>query len=95
VVLDGRSSTDPGWRHAHYIWTQTSGPAAVIKDNKDGTIGFAAPSTPQVLGFSLRVSDGELTSSTADVVVAVSFSGNNSAPIVDAGFDQSCRAAAW
>jgi len=70
ILLDGTGSSDPDGDTLSYAWTQTGGTAVVLSDVTAASPTFVAPSGlagPEVLSFSLVVSDGAL-SSVADTV---------------------------
>ncbi len=70
--LDGSGSFDPDGDSLSYFWSQTGGPAVALTGSTSPTPGFASPgvTSPTALVFSLRVSDGVL-SSTASVTIVV------------------------
>lgn len=86
AALTGAASTDADNDTLTYAWTQISGPTVVLSDATAVSPTFTVPataiSTPIV--FSLIVNDGTVDSS-ADTV---SFMATNTAPIANAGADQ-------
>jgi hypothetical protein len=88
-TLDGRGSSDPDGDTLTYTWTLLAGSAtAALQTNPDGTARMPGQPNPSVVVYGLVVSDGELASAQDEVKVAISPSGTNQAPVVDAGFDQ-------
>jgi PKD repeat protein len=72
VTLNGSGSTDPdGHTPLVYRWTQTDGTNVVLNNASNVTATFSAPTTPQVLSFTLRVSDTFGASSSDTVMVTV------------------------
>lgn len=73
VLLDGSESFDPDGgkpEPLRYTWTQTDGPAAVLRHPTSPRPSFT-PDTPGTYIFSLKVSDGNTISSPDDVVVRI------------------------
>ena len=69
VTLNGSASTDPdGNLPLRFGWTQTGGPAVSFNRALSVTT-FTAPSTPQVLTFTLTVTDSLGLASAPDIVV--------------------------
>ncbi len=69
VTLNGNSSNDPdGHTPLTYYWTQTGGPAVAFSPNVSVT-AFTAPLTPNVLTFTLTVTDARGLVSTPDTIV--------------------------
>jgi hypothetical protein len=69
VTLNGSASTDPdGNLPLSFGWTQTGGPAVSFNRALSVTT-FTAPGTPQVLTFTLTVTDTLGLASTPDTVV--------------------------
>jgi VCBS repeat-containing protein len=71
VTLDGRASTDPdGNLPLSFGWTQIGGTAVSFFNRALSVTTFTAPATPQVLTFTLTVTDSlGLASTTPDTVV--------------------------
>lgn len=92
VVLDGRGSRDADGRITAYAWTQQAGPAVVLQDAGSAQARFF---TPQVnanteLVFRLKVTDDAGKSAADEVrITVIDRAGDNLAPTVDAGADQS------
>jgi len=76
VQLDGSFSSDPNGLPLTFNWTQVSGPAVVLAGASTVTPSFTA-SAVGVLGFTLTVSDGLLSSTAALVIVTVSANVND------------------
>jgi K319-like protein len=73
VGLDGTGSFDPDGDQIVYRWTQLSGVAVQLTDGSGPTPTFIAPATsgPMFLTFRLVVSDTQLDSEPAPVIVTV------------------------
>jgi hypothetical protein len=85
VTLDGSGSYDLDMPLS-YMWQQTGGTATVtLSDASVVSPTFTAPDDPDVLVFSLIVTDSVGTVSEADMVTVVV---NNQVPVADAGADQ-------
>ncbi|MEM9599649.1 MAG: PKD domain-containing protein [Pseudomonadota bacterium] len=87
VTLDGSNSMDADNDPLAYSWTQVSGPAVTLTGANSVNPGFTAPQktgSAQTLVFELTVDDGTSTA-TDQVTITVPA---NSAPIADAGADQ-------
>ena len=92
VVLDGTGSSDPDGDDLTLSWTQTSGTTVTLSGGASaGQATFVAPAlsgdTTLTLVFTLTASDGSL-SATDTVTITVS-NASNTAPVADAGADQS------
>ena len=90
VALNG-SGTDADGDIASYAWTQTAGLPATLTGADTATPGFTAPvvlvqNGPQVLTFSLTVTDNE--GATHSDSVSVTVNAVNANPSVSAGTDQ-------
>jgi PKD domain len=88
VTLDGLGSYDPDMDPLSYLWQQIEGPAVALSDPTGAQPSFTAP----VVGpngtsftFELTVDDGTVTN--ADVVKIV-VQNVNTAPVANAGLDQ-------
>jgi LmbE family N-acetylglucosaminyl deacetylase len=89
VTLNGSASSDPNNDPLTYHWTQTSGPAVTLSMTNPARPTFVAPpplTGPQILRFSLFVSDG-FTSSPPDTVDIVVSGTVNAPPVANAGLD--------
>lgn len=72
VVLSGAGSSDPDGDTLTFSWSQTGGTATVaLSGASSATPSFTAPATPDVLTFTLTVSDGRGGTSTDAVVLTV------------------------
>jgi hypothetical protein len=69
--LDGSLSSDPENRALTYLWTQISGPAAVLTDEHTTHPTVKAPTGPATLVFRLTVTNSDTVSATDDVKVTV------------------------
>jgi len=74
VQLDGSLSSDPSGLPLTYAWTQVSGPAVTLTGTTTVSPSFTTPPRPGLLGFTLTVSNGLLTSTPALVTVTVNAS---------------------
>ena len=92
IVLDGSGSSDPDGDPITFTWTQSSGPAVTIRsDNADGSrVVVTEPSTPGTVVIELRVEDDQGGASTDSVSIV--YSAPNTAPVADAGPDQTNQA---
>lgn len=89
LTLNGSYSNDPDNDELAYLWTQISGPAAVLSDDMAVNPSFTAPLGSATLQFQLQVSDGSLfndAGSDPDDVVTISVTENN-APVANTGGD--------
>ncbi len=94
IYLDGSGSADPDGGTLSYSWTLVSAPATSTRTSaniEDATTAFATlrPDVPGVYLFSLTVNDGGADSTPVTVTSTVSVRSTNSAPVADAGADQS------
>jgi predicted outer membrane repeat protein len=86
VTLDGSGSHDPdGHTPLTYAWVQTSGTPVTLSSSSAISPTFTAPSVAGTLTFSLVVTDSMGLASAAD---SVTVTVTNSAPVADAGSDQ-------
>ncbi|HET8560606.1 MAG TPA: carbohydrate binding domain-containing protein [Marmoricola sp.] len=91
AILDGTVTDDglpdpPGFTTA--TWTQVSGPGAVTFADEHAVDTTATISATGTYVLRLSVSDGELTTADDVTITAVSNAPTNTAPVVDAGPDQ-------
>jgi uncharacterized repeat protein (TIGR01451 family) len=87
VTLDGSGSSDPdNDLPLTYGWLQTGGTPVLLSSNTLSQPTFTTPGDPDVLTFTLAVTDslGLADPTPAEVVVTV----NNQLPLADAGGDQ-------
>jgi hypothetical protein len=79
VTLDGAASDDPDNDAVGFAWVQVGGPTVTLLNAATSNPSFTAPPANGAvpLTFRLTVSDGELLSQPADVVVTV----NNGPPL--------------
>ena len=87
VTLDGSGSSDSDGSVSSYQWTQTGGPNVSLSNPSSANPGFDAPNVDATLTFSLVVTDDDGRDSSSDTV-SVSITGSNSAPVADAGANQ-------
>ncbi len=84
VTLDGTGSTDPDSDTLTYSWEQTGGGTVVtLSDPSSAQPTFTAPEGPDVLVFTLTVTDPGGETSTDSVTITI-----NGPPTADAGPDQ-------
>jgi REJ domain/PKD domain len=88
VTVDGSATYDPDGDPLTFQWTQSGGPTVTLSDATAINPTFTAPPVPsgsETLTFSLKVSDGSL-SSTAPVSITVEHV--NHPPVANAGPNQ-------
>ena len=90
AALDASASYDLDGDALSYTWTQPSGTAVTLAGSATANPTFTAPTvtTQTALTFSVSVSDGTFSHSDS-VVVTVMPRVTNTAPVADAGPDQS------
>jgi hypothetical protein len=71
VTLNGSLSTDPNGLPLTYTWVQVSGTHVVLTGANTISPTFTTPAAPGVLGFTLTVNNGILSSAAALVTVTV------------------------
>ncbi len=81
VHLDGSLSSDPSGLPLTYAWTQVSGPAVALTGPTTVSPTFTTPPKPGLLGFTLTVNNGLLSSTPSLVTVTVN-AGVNDAVII-------------
>jgi hypothetical protein len=89
VVLSGSASSDPDDGIASYQWTQTGGPSVTLSSTAGITPTFTAPDVSEEgtsLVFQLTVTDNGGLQSADSCIITVT--GLNSAPVANAGADQ-------
>ncbi len=87
VVLDGAGSYDPDGDMISYTWTQTSGASVVLTGAQTARPSFT-PTTSGVLGFTLKVSDGQAATQDTVLVTVDNF---NQVPVAEAGQDKTVK----
>ncbi len=87
VALDASSSYDSDGDALTYTWIQASGATAVLAGAKTASPSFT-PTTSGVIGFTVIVSDGQVTSRDS---VQVTVNNVNNVPVAEAGSDQTVQ----
>jgi uncharacterized repeat protein (TIGR02543 family) len=85
VQLDGSGSSDADGHALTYGWSQTGGTDVALSDASAISPTFTAPTSADVLTFTLVVTDAYGLASNPDVVVITVY---NTPPVADAGTDQ-------
>jgi hypothetical protein len=86
VTLDGSGSSDPdGDYPLSYRWTQTGGTSVTLSDFTALSPTFTAPTVPEILTFTLTVTDslGLVDPTPDEVVITIT-----APPVADAGEDE-------
>lgn len=94
VTLNGSSSTDPDGDTLSYQWQQISGPAVTLNNANSAITSFSAGAVSQdeVLVFELTVNDGALNDTDSVQITLKAQSQGNTAPVADAGSNQTVAA---
>lgn len=92
VTLDGSASSDPDGDALTFTWSQLSGPTVRLSDPAVASPAFT-PEAVATLTFELLVTDGRGGTSTDSVTISVNSTGNT-APIANAGPDQTVQVGA-
>jgi hypothetical protein len=87
ATLNGSASTDTDGSIVSYQWTQISGPSSVPMSNPNGVTNIVSNMVAGTYTFRLTVTDNQGASASATMDINLS-TGNNSAPIVNAGWNQ-------
>ena len=82
IEIDASGSSDPDGDTLIYTWRQISGEPTAMALLGDGRFSFPAVNTTGVRTYGLVVSDGELTSAEDIIIITVTASGTNTAPVV-------------
>ena len=97
VGLNGTSSSDSDGSVVSFAWSQIGGTTVSLSGSNTATPSFTSPSvsagSPDVLTFSLLVTDNENGTNTDTVSITVS--GVNADPVANAGPDQSVNESAF
>ena len=96
VTLDGSGSSDPNGDVLGYSWSADSNNPSEVGLRSKTTVSptFTAPNTAGAYTFTLVVDDGVAHSSPDMVIITVDTSNNNTAPVANAGPDQTVNAGA-
>lgn len=91
VALDASNSTDPDGQVSGYLWSQAVGPLVALQNDTQAEASFIAPevSVDTEFIFEVFVWDDELNrSDTSGLVVVTVLDVSNTAPVANAGEDQ-------
>ncbi len=91
VTLDASGSSQAQSLPLTYSWLQTSGTPVTLSDATAAMPTFTAPASPDVLGFTVTVDDGQPGGTASDAVVVTVNA--YPAPIANAGPDQNVHPA--
>jgi hypothetical protein len=78
VRLDGSLSSDPNGLPLTYSWIQVAGPTVTLTGPSTVSPTFTTPSKPSLLGFTLTVNNGLISSTPSLVTVTVNAAVNDS-----------------
>lgn len=91
VTLNGSASTDADGDTLTYSWAQTAGTAVSLSNANSANASFSAAPVQQdqTLTFTLTVSDGQASATDSVNITLKAASTGNTAPVANAGADQS------